>query len=248
MSKPLVFVGYKGDMGLFIEVCDIQNIPIKGILDSNFLHEQEIDGIPMLGSEYDLEGPLSHLLDECDFFISSGFTGVKNADDPEKSGDLIRIERINLLERLGASFKTLIHPTAVLDSTATVGAGSYVGLFTHLGRKATIGRHSLLQHGAVVGHHVVTGVNFLTGPRIVAGGYTTFGDNVYMGPLSCTYEGHWKSPLTIGNNSMIHMGVICLVNVPDNTTVGLHGKMFKRYESPQIPDIIVTKIARTRGE
>jgi carbonic anhydrase/acetyltransferase-like protein (isoleucine patch superfamily) len=245
--KPVVFVGYKGDLGMFVEVCELRGIPIKGLLDKNFLHETEIDDIPMLGSEDDLIGSLSHLVSECDFFVSSGFTGIKNADDQEKSGDLVRLERIKMLEELGVNFATLIHPNAMVQPTATVEQGSYIGFLAHVGRKAKIGKHCLVHFGSSIGHHSVVGDNFLSGPRVAVGGHTQIGKNVYMGPLSYTYEGHWKSPITIGDNSMIHVGVMCLTDVPENTTVGLHGKMFKRYESPPIPDIITTKIARNSG-
>jgi carbonic anhydrase/acetyltransferase-like protein (isoleucine patch superfamily) len=246
--KPVVFVGYKGDLSMFVEVCELRGIPVKGLLDKNFLHETEIDDIPVLGSEDDLTGPLSHLVSECDFFISSGFTGIKNADDPEKSGDIIRLERIKMLEELGVTFATLIHPSAMVHDTAIIHPGTYIGFLVHVGRRVEVGKHSLVHFGSSIGHHSKLGENFLSGPRVAIGGHTHIGDNVYMGPLSYTYEGHWKSPVSIGNNSMIHVGVMCLTDVPENTTVGLHGKMFKRYESPQIPDIIVTKIARTRGE
>jgi UDP-3-O-[3-hydroxymyristoyl] glucosamine N-acyltransferase len=247
-TKPIVFVGFKGDLNVFVEVCEMRNIPIKGILDKNFLHEDSLDDIPVLGSEDDLTGSLSYLIDECDFFVSSGFVGVKNADDPEKSGDSVRLARIKLLEDLGVTFATLIHPTACIDHTAIIHPGTYIGYLVHIGRKTVIGRHSLVHFASSVAHHTTIGNNFLTGPRVGIGGYTNIGNNVYMGPSSATYEGHWKSPVTIGDNSMIHVGVICLTSVPDNTTVGLHGKMFKRYESPPLPDIITTKIARTKSE
>lgn len=244
--KPIVFVGYKSDMGALEEVCDLRGFEIKGMLDGNFIHLTEIEHIPILGSENDLTGSLKHLLDECVFFVSSGFAGVRDADDPENSGDLLRIRRIELLESLGAEFVTLIHPTAVVHKRAQIGAGSYIGVCACVGSDTIIGRHAFIQHAASVTHHNVVGKNFLTGPRAIVGGHATIGDNVYMGTHSCIIGGKWKTTITVGNNSMIHMGVICMIDVPDNTTVGFHGKMFKRYESPPLPDIISTNFSRLK--
>ena len=244
MTRPVVFVGYKGDLSMFVDVCTLNNIPIKGILDKNFMHLDEIEGIPMLGNEDDLTGQLAHLIDSCDFFISSGFVGVKNADDPAKTGDLVRLERIALLERLGCRFATLIHPNAIIHPTAEIGVGSFVGLLCSLGYQARLGAHSFINSATFIGHHSIIGRNFIGAARGIIGGHTHVGENVFLGACATVLEGHWKDPVVIGDNCLIHTSVILLKSIPENTTVGLHGKTFRRYESPPLPDILAVNTFR----
>jgi acetyltransferase-like isoleucine patch superfamily enzyme len=245
MTRPIVFVGYKGDLSMFVDVCTLNNTPIMGIMDKNFLHETELEGIPMLGSEDDLLTTQRHLIDECDFFVSSGFVGVKNADDPSKTGDLVRLERIALLERLGCQFATLIHPTAIIHPTAEVGYGSFVGLLSGLGYKSKMGAHSFINSATFIGHHSQIGTNFIGAARSMVGGHTHIGNNVFLGACGIILEGHWKDPVVIGDNCLIHTSVILLKSIPENTTVGLHGKTYKRYTSPPLPDILAVNTFRT---
>jgi acetyltransferase-like isoleucine patch superfamily enzyme len=245
--RPIIFIGYKGDLGTITEICNLTGREIRGIMDGNFMHVLELDGIPFLGDEESLRDTQRHLLDECDFIITSGFAGVKNADDPDRSGDLLRIKQINLLKEVKACLATLIHPAAIVSKSAVIGEGSIVQPLAVVGPDAVIGAHSQLHAASAVAHHSVIGENFNCGPRAFVGGNTRIGDNVYMGAWSSIFEGHWKNPVTVGDNSMIQLGVICMVNIPENTTVGIHGKMFKRYESPALPDIIVTRSARGAG-
>lgn len=244
MTRPIVFVGYKGDLSMFVDVCTLNNTPIKGILDKNFLHETHLEEIPVIGSEDDLALSLSHLIDECDFFVSSGFVGVKNADDPSKTGDLARLERIALLERLGCKFATLIHPNAIIHPTAEIGHGSFVGLLCSLGYKTKLGAHSFINSATFIGHHSIVGVNFIAAARGILGGHTHVGDNVFLGACATVLEGHWKDPIIVGDNSLIHTSVILLKSIPENTAVGLHGKTFRRYESPPLPDILAVNTFR----
>jgi len=213
-------------------------------MDKNFLHETELEGIPVLGSEDELSTGQRHLVDECDFFVSSGFTGVKNADDPSKTGDLMRLERIALLERLGCQFATLIHPNAIIHPTAEIGTGSFVGLLCSVGYRATLGAHSFINSATFIGHHSRIGTNFIAAARGIIGGHTHVGNNVFLGACATVLEGHWKDPIQIGDNSLIHTSVILLKSIPENTTVGLHGKTFRRYESPPLPDILAVNTFR----
>jgi acetyltransferase EpsM len=228
MTRPIVFVGYKSDLSIFVDVATARGIPVRGIMDKNFLHETDIEGVPMLGSEEELETTKRHWIDECDFFISSFYNGVENRDDPDKSGDTIRVDRINYLESLGCTFATLIHPYAFVHPTAKIGRGVCLGWMTNVGYKAELGDHSILTMANGLGHHCNVKRNLIMLPKSSLGGYIDVGENVMMGYGSAVLPGQWKTPVTIGNNVKIHAGAYVMKSLGNNESFGMHGKTFRR--------------------
>lgn len=85
-----------------------------------------------------------------------------------------------LLDR-GATFLTLIHPTATVAATASIGAGSVVCPGAIVSDSVRLGRFTLTNYHASLAHDAVTGDFAVLSPYATLGGGATIGEEVFLG-------------------------------------------------------------------
>jgi sugar O-acyltransferase (sialic acid O-acetyltransferase NeuD family) len=121
--------------------------------------------------------------------------------------------RMLLAERLaerGATFFTLIHPTAYVASTATLGFGCVIGPFASVGSFARLGNHVLLNMYATAGHDARIGSYTVMSPHGVANGGSMIEDRVFFGTSAVVMPDK-----KVGRQCKIAAGAVVYRDVPD---------------------------------
>jgi sugar O-acyltransferase (sialic acid O-acetyltransferase NeuD family) len=85
------------------------------------------------------------------------------------------------LERRGAFFLTLVHPTAIVASTASIGHGSILCPYAVVSDSVQVGSFSLLNYHASLGHDSKTGDFSVLSPYATLGGGAEIGPDSFLG-------------------------------------------------------------------
>lgn len=126
----------------------------------------------------------------------------------------IRTKVLQEFKLKGASFTTIIHPSALVSKTAQIGEGSIISHNVSIGPKAIIGSFNVINSRCTIGHDARVGDNNFLSPQVVLGGFTQIGNNNLLGTNSCLIP-----EVIVGNNNKIMAGMAVLSRVKDNETV-----------------------------
>ena len=107
------------------------------------------------------------------------------------------------LERAGARFASVIHPSAYVPATAQIGVGSILAPGAHVGPYARLGEHSVLNVLASVGHDATVGRATVFSPYAVINGAAVIGDEVLLGTRATILAG-----VTVGSSAQIAAGAV----------------------------------------
>lgn len=114
----------------------------------------------------------------------------------------------------GATFISLIHPTALISPSAHIGEGVVISHNASVGPKAVVGDFNVLNSRCTVGHDTKMGsFNFIS-PQTALSGNTKIGNENMFGTNSATIPG-----IQVGNQNKIGAGMIVYKNIADNETV-----------------------------
>lgn len=148
------------------------------------------------------------------FHISYVYSGLPNMS--------IRRKIIEEYAKIGANFKSLIAPTAIVTPHSSIGEGCAI-MSGAIVNRAKLGDHVIINSGAIVEHDCNIGSNTFIGPGTVIGGFTEIGKDCFIG-----LGAKIKNGVKIGDNIIVAMGAI--VN-RDLTEAGLyHGNPLHRYD------------------
>jgi len=140
--------------------------------------------------------------------------------------------RFALVQRLrarGATFATVVHPTAYVAPAARIGAGTVLAPFAFVGPSARIGEHCALNTYASAGHDAVIGRYGVLSPYAVINGAVRLHDGVFMGTHATVVVGN-----EVGAWSKIAAGAVALRDVAAGSLVlGNPGKGRELYAPPE---------------
>jgi len=135
--------------------------------------------------------------------------------------------RRRIAERLtarGATFETLVHPTAIVAGTASIGVGSIVCPYAIVSDAARLGRFTILNYHSSVAHDAALGDFCVVSPYATLGGGATLGEDAFLG-LHASVAPHRR----LGSRSRVSAQSCALHDVPDDTLVyGVPGKVASR--------------------
>lgn len=127
---------------------------------------------------------------------------------------LVKERYFHHFKKLGASFYTLVHPTAVVSRTAILGEGVVVCPQAILSADARVGDLVALNGCASVGHDVTVGSFCTLSSHVDLTGWVKVGDRVFFG------SGARVIPkVRIGNGAQIGAGAVVMMHVPESATV-----------------------------
>jgi len=130
------------------------------------------------------------------------------------------------LESRGATFLTLIHPTAIVAPTASIGSGSILCPYSILSDASRIGRFTLLNYHASLGHDATAGDFAVLSPYATLGGAAHIGDDVCLGLHASVGPGK-----RIGPRSKVSANSAALNDASENSLIyGVPGR-----SSPLLP-------------
>ena len=137
----------------------------------------------------------------------------------------IREQKLSMLNSMGISIATLIHPTAVISPSAKVSRGSTVFANAVVHTNAAVGMGCIVNTAAIVEHDCVV-ENFVNiSPKAAMAGHTRIGRKSFLGIGSTIIDG-----ITIGKESVIGAGAVVIRDVPDGAVaVGVPARIIKKY-------------------
>lgn len=128
-------------------------------------------------------------------------------------------------EEAGATFATIIAPSAIVTRNSRIGEGCAI-MNNAVINRATIGRNTIVNTGAIVEHDCVIGDNTFIGPGAIIGGAVRIGNDCFIGLGACI-----KNCVSIADGVTVAMGAV--VN-KDLTQPGIyHGMPLKRFPLPK---------------
>lgn len=203
----MIFLGSNSALGIWVDVCKRANIPITGIIDSDYYgNTDSICGIPVIDTEDNLEKyyvPKLRLWSNS-FFIATNWdpsrrddVTLRNNDKREKFKEIVnRYPDIRL--------QNIIDPLAVVPDSVELGGGNYIGAGAVIEPEVKIGRHTQVWYQTIVGHGVEIGEDCTLQRRSgIWGG--NMGNHVYLS-IGAIYGGNYTDSY-IGDNAWIHPGL-----------------------------------------
>lgn len=125
---------------------------------------------------------------------------------------VVKIKLVQTLKNKGASFITLIHPTATINEYATIGKGCVISPYSKIGANAIV-KNFVTVDGYIEHDNVIEDfVTLSTGTRLT--GYVKVGFATFFGAM-CSVRPH----TTIGKNCFITIGTTVVTDIKDNSYV-----------------------------
>lgn len=118
------------------------------------------------------------------------------------------------LRARGATFTSVIHPTAWVAPSARIESGCILGPFAGVAPFAELGPDVLLNTYASVGHHARIGAASVLSPYAVVNGRAVLGNDVFMGTHAVVTPG-----LSVGRRSKIAAGTALSRDCPPGSLV-----------------------------
>lgn len=137
-------------------------------------------------------GPIeSYQPQENDYFICS-------------IGNVARLKICQDLEKKGANFINLIHPSAIINSHATIGKGCIIGPQALVSYKASIENYAIINASASVGHHAYVGEGCIVSSYVCLTGHVHLEQGVFISPHATVIpKRKIKKFSIIGPNSVV---------------------------------------------
>lgn len=192
-----------------IELCEVSNLQIVGIIDN--LTNDELNGYKVIGTDESAETLFSEIYDK---------SLIITPDLPK-----LRIKLSKLYDSLGYSFFTLISPFANLSKSAIVGKGSIIQSLVNISSEVKIGAFVKINTYANIMHNVCVGDYTTIAPNVVILGYVTIGKGCYIG-ANATILPH----INIADGVVIGAGAVVTKSIKEENVVfaGIPAKKFTK--------------------
>ena len=195
MSRSLFIYGGGGHARVIISTARAAGVNVRGIFDDDAQKAgSTIDGCPVLGA-FDMDMP-----EESELILAIGSNDVRK----------------QISERLDERVRwaTLVHPSAILDTTVEVGEGSVVFAGVIVQPGTSIGRHVILNTASTVDNDCRVGDHVHVAPGVHVAGHVEIGDGALLGIGASVVPG-----VKIGEWSTIGAGAGVTRRVSANRTV-----------------------------
>jgi len=194
----VVILGAGGHARVLLETLRVLGVPVVGFVAPS-AEGSRLGDVPWLGSDTALS-----VLDDGVEVVN----GVGSAGSAER-----RAAAHATGKAAGLRFRTVVHPSAVVDGSAELGAGSQILAGSLVGVAARIGADVIVNSGAIVEHDCVVGAHSHVAPGAVLAGDVAVGESTHIGLGSRVIQG-----VTIGSACVIGAGAVVLHDIPDGTT------------------------------
>jgi NDP-sugar pyrophosphorylase family protein len=230
--KKLILVGSRNNLWDIIDAAAESGYHIIGILDSHFYgNTTEICGIPVIGSEQELLDVNSKWR-KFNYFPANRWDGKQALGKGVYDGELLRKERIDLLDRSGVKVVNLINERKIHwfnhKRNLKLGKGILMLSNARVGADVTIGDYSVIDWDSglsftTVGRNSVIGVD-----SILA--HCAIGDDVRIGVRSVLIPSRAKRVLSVGDRAIVYIGSTVLDDVAADSVYTMHGKTRARFK------------------
>jgi len=201
----MIFLGSNSALGIWVDVCKRANIPITGVIDSDYYgNTDSICGVPVIDTEDNIENYYNKKIRMWtnSFFIATNWDPSNLL--PERDNEK-REKFKEILNRYpDIRLQNIIDPLAVVPKDVELGGGNYIGAGAVIEPEVKIGRHTQVWYQTIIGHGVEIGEDCTLQRRSgIWGG--NMGNHVYLS-IGAIYGGNYKDSY-IGDNAWIHPGL-----------------------------------------
>ena len=169
MNFPVILIGGGGHASVLIDALKLQSVPIVGIVDTKLKRDRDrINGIPVLGDDEAVE-----TYDSTKIRLVNGVGSVKTMEK--------RKEVFERFKRLGYTFYTVIHPSAIIASNVTLGEGVQIMAGAIIQTGTTVGVNTIINTGASVDHDCIIGSHVHLGAGVTLSGSVRIDDETHVG-------------------------------------------------------------------
>jgi sugar O-acyltransferase (sialic acid O-acetyltransferase NeuD family) len=188
-----------------------------GIIDHKENRGKAVLGIPIIGSDSDLEDLYSRGYTYA--FVTLGSIG----------NSAPRVKLFAELKRIGFEIPYIVDSTAIISRNVFLEKGVYVGKNAVINADAAIGKGAIINTAAIIEHDCQIGAFVHIAPGSVLCGQVQIGAYTHIGAKSVV-----KQQVKIGANTMIGMGSLVLRNVPEDIVA--FGNPCKEVSKNECPD------------
>ena len=193
MSRKLLILGVNGHGKVIADIAlAAGNYDEIGFL-CNYDKKTECMGFPILGRTEDART----FCGEVDFVVAIGDSWLRD-------------KWMRELEEMGASFATLVHPSAVIGSRVEIGEGTVVMAGCVINAEAKIGKGCIVNTGASVDHGSEIGdyAHVAVGARVC--GQVRIGTHTWVGASATVING-----VNVCGECMIGAGAVVVKNIKE---------------------------------
>lgn len=200
----LLMIGGGGHSKSLLPILRRLRIPVYGIIDMELRKGMRVNGIPVVGSDKELE---KFAKPEMKAVVAIGSIGDRQRDKK-------RVELFEDARKANIQFATIISDRAIVGEDVKVGRGSMIfdGCIVNCG--VTIGENCIINTGVIIEHDCSIGDHTHIAPGTVIGGQVSIENNVFIGIGSRIIQG-----IKIGENAIVGAGSVVIEDVPPNSTV-----------------------------
>ncbi|OGS19423.1 MAG: hypothetical protein A2219_00325 [Elusimicrobia bacterium RIFOXYA2_FULL_50_26] len=198
----LLLIGAGGHCKVVIDaILNLKNFKVAGIIDLPQKAGENIYGIPVIGTDMELDRFYRQGIRHC--HVSVGSIG----------SPALRVKLCKQATSAGFAFSTIISRHAVVSEKSIIGEGTFVAPGAVINAGAKVGSNCIINTGAVIDHDCVIGDFTHIAPRAVLGGGVTVGEFSHIGAGSSLMQ-----YITIGKGTIIGMGSVVTKSFGDNLT------------------------------
>ena len=197
-NKPVLIIGAGDHSKVLLDILLDQNIKVIGFTDKNIPKGTLIYDIPVIGDD---SVYTNYKTNEVELVNGIGSIGKTS----------LREYFFTSLKEQGYSFKSIIHPSAIISKRVKLGegvqilAGSVINIESVIGNNSIVNTKSSVDHGCVIGNHCHIA------PGCTLSGCVTVGDRTHIGTGTAIIQG-----IKIGSNVIIGAGSVVVHNIKDN--------------------------------
>ena len=197
MIEKIVLIGGGGHCKSVIDsIISAGNFEIAGIIDIEKNVGMSVNGIPIIGTDEDLESLFTEGINNA--FITLGSI---------KPGS-IRQKIVNKAAEIGYKFPVIIDKSAIISDFSTIFEGSFIGKGVIINTNAMIGQHCIINSGSIIEHDVNIGGFVHVAPGVTLSGSVIVGNNTHLGTNTTVIQG-----ITIGNDTLIGAGSVVVKDI-----------------------------------
>lgn len=203
----MIFLGSNSALGIWIDVCKRANIPITGIMDSDYYgNTDSICGIPVIDTEENIANYYNKQIRMWtnSFFIATNWDPSRRDDVTQRNNEKREKLKSILKQYPDIRLQNIIDPLAVVPKDVELGGGNYIGAGAVLEPGVKLGQHTQVWYQTIIGHEVEIGEDCVLQRRSgIWGG--NMGNHVYLS-IGAIYGGNYNDSY-IGDNAWIHPGL-----------------------------------------
>lgn len=202
MNRPVIVVGAGGHAKVVVDTLLASSVKILGLTDNNPEKQGTfILGIPIIGTD---EVIPQYTPEEIFLVNGLGSIGLPT----------VRTQIFHQFKQLGYSFKTIIHPSAIVSSNVTVEEGAQIMAGAIIQPGCQIGINSIINTGCSVDHDCLIGSHVHLTPGVILSGSVHIREGAHIGTGAVVIQG-----IQIGSKCIVGAGAVVIKNVAENRKV-----------------------------